>query len=306
VANLALGVWLLVVWWWDDYDEILSINTKTKIKMTLIISWINKENDPYNTIWTIGDTKISNEDNRDSTLTLNGSKVLELPLRCKNLTSTIQEVYFNTKLTFAYAGSSLTALNTYCTLYAIFTNLGGLREHNTLPDYQSISRKAAEILEKYFQEIGSPTAILIAGFCPKNKLPFQAKITLKMNTDIIKPHIEYLPSSNSINCLLLGNNTTEIESLILEKINNSSNDKIDYWRIPKNILNEIIEKRTYPSIGGNIQLAINNPIGFNLYSICAPIKGEEPKATLKFRNFDIFEELGTNVGDCTIAINGMV
>jgi len=58
--------------------------------MTLIVSWLNKEKNGIPSIWTVGDTKISNG---DSTLTLYGSKILELPLRCKDL-SGYYDVYF--------------------------------------------------------------------------------------------------------------------------------------------------------------------------------------------------------------------
>ncbi len=93
----------------------------------------------------------------------------------------------------------------------------------------------------------------------------------------------------------------ENELKVQEKKNN-----LEYWRAPVKVLKEIIEQNMFESIGGDLQLVRINQFKFDLFSVVVPNKGKEPEATMKFRNFDIFDEIGLDVGECYISINGIV
>ncbi|HVD97748.1 MAG TPA: hypothetical protein VNB90_06045 [Cytophagaceae bacterium] len=270
--------------------------------MTLILNWLNKE-DPKNLwIWTVADTKISNEGN---TLTLEGSKILELPVRCKNLSVT-QQIYYEAKLTYAFAGSSLTGLNIYCTLYSILTNLGGMN-NSCFPDYQSILLKAQTIFNKYYEVIQSPTEILISGFCPKTREAFQGRIFVEKDQGSYKSKVEVKKfDSDKLTFEILGDKKEEITSELISRLEKIEEKNINYWRMPQTLIKDIIRDQRYESIGGNIQLSINNINAFHLMAIVEPKIEGQPAATMKFRNLDLYEDIGTFVGDCSVSINGMV
>ena len=273
--------------------------------MTSIINWLNQEDIARPTIWTIADSKISNiESTPISAYTLGGAKVLELPVRCKNISSVHQRLYYESKLTFAYAGSTLTGLQVYSTLYSILTNLGGIN-NNCFPDFGSIMLKAKVVFDLYYETIRSTTEILISGFCPKTQEPFQGKIFISNARGEYKSEISIKQFElDNIVFEILGDKKDEISETISSRLGCRNKD-ISYWRLPKTILKELIDTNRYDTIGGNIQLAINDGMSFQLLAIVQPIKIGEPEAVMKFRNFDISEDIGINLGDCFVSINGM-
>ncbi|MBW4891542.1 hypothetical protein KXQ82_17575 [Mucilaginibacter sp. HMF5004] len=272
--------------------------------MTLIASWLNLENKTHPTIWTAADSQIS--DGKD-TLTLEGSKVLELPIRVRDLTTPIQEVYFKSSFGFAYAGSSFTAFNTYSTLSVILDNLGRSKVEGILPSHDSILSKCKDILKHYTIEKSRLAEVSIWGFCPVSKEPFIGVI--KQNEfindyDITIQH----GSTTNLKWFLLGNSDAKkkFEELILKRLEQFENSfNSDYWRSPFYPLREIIESKRFGGVGGNIQLSMSTLYSFGHYSVIAPIDESKKSWTLKFRNFDVREDFGWYVGDCLISINGM-
>jgi hypothetical protein len=273
--------------------------------MTAILSWFNQEEGTLPYIITVGDTKISGG---EGTLTLEGAKVLELPIKCKDLTTPSQEVYFTSSIGFAFAGSTLVGLNVYCYLQTIFANLGGLKQQNKLPDYKSICSKAKEVLLLYTTSIRSISELLLFGFCPKFKNPFICTIKPKSTANGIDYDIEIKDRfSDEIEVLLIGDKKEDIKQLVDDEISKQTiKHSLNYWRAPAKVLREIIEQNKFETIGGNLQLATVNSFKFDTYSVVVPIKGQEPKATMKFRNFDVFDGIGKPVGECMVSINGMM
>jgi len=273
--------------------------------MTAILSWFNKENGTSPYIITVGDTKISGT---EGTLTLEGAKVLELPIKCKDLTTPLQEIYFSSSIGFAFAGSTLIGLNVYCYLQTVLSNLGGLKQNNNLPDYKSIADKAKEVLLLYTTSVRSVSELMLFGFCPKYKTPFICTIKPKSTENGIDYDIEIKEQfSDKVDVLLIGDKKKEIKEMIDNKLaTEATPHPLNYWRAPARVLREIIERNEFDTIGGNLQLATVSLYRFDTYSIVMPIKGEEPKATMRFRNFDVFDDIGKAVGECHVSINGMV
>ncbi len=266
--------------------------------MTLVASWFNFEPKTEPSIWTAADTQIS--DGKD-VLTLEGSKVFELPIVCKHLNSPYQPVYHRSSLGFAYAGSSITALNTYATLSSILCNLGSGRPF--LPDYQSIVNKAFDVLKLYTTTDQNRKAeISIWGFCPKTKQPFIAAIRPK------EPFIDIvLSDEKALQYVLLGDADAKVEitKMIEEWLKTYNNpNNIKYWRTPIYPLREIIKTgMLQDKVGGNVQLAQLNQYQYYHLAVSHLDKGTN-RGTMKYRNIDLDEDLGGMVGDCSIAING--
>lgn len=266
--------------------------------MTLVASWFNFEPNTEPSIWTAADTQISDGNN---VLTLEGCKVFELPVVCKHLNSPQQPVYHRSSLGFAYAGSTITAINTYATLSSVLCNLGSGMPY--LPDYESIVEKALEILKLYTTiEKNRKAEISIWGFCPQTKNPFIA---------IIKPEEPFvditLPNEKTLQYVLLGDAYAKVKivEMIDEWLKKYSNpESIKYWRAPIYPLREIINTHIFPDkIGGNIQLAQLNQYQYHHLAVSHKVKGTN-RGVMKYRNIDLDNELSSMVGNCLVAING--
>jgi len=118
--------------------------------MTLVATWYALEKGVQPSIWSIADTKISNG---ATALTLEGAKIFELQVACKNLSSNWGAVEYRTSLGFSYAGSSLVGLNTYAMLSSVLTNLAAGGGHRDRPDHKSIIDTCLRILKLYTYSI---------------------------------------------------------------------------------------------------------------------------------------------------------
>ncbi|MEJ5092720.1 hypothetical protein GEO21_21990 [Sphingobacterium faecium] len=273
--------------------------------MTAILSWFNKENKSSPYIMTVGDTMISGG---EATLTLEGAKIMELPVKCKDFTTPIQELYFCSSIGFAYSGSTLVGFNVYCALQTIFSNLGGLKLHNHLPDYISLAKKAEELLAIYSKAVRSISELMLFGYCPKLKVPFITTIKPYHTKEGLKFEIitDTNVSNSNINVSIIGDKKEDILNLInAELLERANGNSVNYWRTPALVLKKIVEENYFTTIGGNLQLATITPHKYETYSIVDFIKGKEPEGTMKYRNIDVFEDMGRKVGDCWVSINGI-
>lgn len=273
--------------------------------MTLVISWIKLDPTTSDkTIWTLADGKIMND---DTTLTLEGSKVLELHIRCKNMKGPPpRNIYYRSSIGFAYAGSTLTGFNTFATLSDVCNNLGGDQDKNNLPTQKDIAEKAKIILQKYTVSQDRKCEIILFGFCPKNQTPFITKISPRqINETVEYETIETNPNLDTLQCLLLGDRTKEVNKSILNIAKGYTPDQYQYWSIPTAVFYDILQRKLISTVGGGMQLAIVYKNEFQMNAITTPDKYDPSKATLTHKNFDIFDDIGIFVGECTFAIDAM-
>ncbi len=270
--------------------------------MTLVVSWIKYEMPiTIPAIWTVSDSKITSGNN---TLTLEGSKVMELHIKCRTNSVYPRTIYYTGSLGFAYAGSSLIALNTYTMLESILSNLGGKETSNTLPDHISIAEKASKILKIYASSIQGSCEISIYGFCPKTQKPFIASIRPITTENGIDFDIEYIyASTEGLQFSLLGDEKTVISKLIMEMAAEFKPTDYKHWAVPMRTIQVLVEKSIYPSIGGGLQLGVAYPTEFRLMALIKFL--EDKTVTAKFRNMDVFSDIGLDIGDCKFSIDIM-
>jgi hypothetical protein len=270
--------------------------------MTAILSWFNKEKgtEPY--FMTIGDTKISNG---ETTLLLQGAKILELPILVRDMSSPSSELYFMSTISYSYAGSTLVGLNIYCVLQTIFSNIGGLKSNETLPDYISLSEKAASILRYFTVDRTKVVEIILSGFCPKSKVPFITVISPTLLNGRFDYEITYKTNFlDKVDVVIIGDKKDDIlQMLKSDLLKQTPDESSEYWRTPVRVLNKIIEEMMFNTIGGGIQMTAVTMYHFKTYSIVYGNKGEP--ATLKYRNMDIFDDIGLQIGECYVTIPGM-
>ncbi len=269
--------------------------------MTAILAWFNQEPgvDPY--IIAVGDSKITG----DKGATLEGAKIFALPIKVKDITSVSQEAYFTGTIGCAIAGSTLVGFNVYSFLQTAFSNLGGSKARNDLPDYNSLCAKAEQSLRLYVPAIRSGAEIMLFGFCPQTKIPFIGTMLTIQNEEgeitystIIKDAFDM-----DVEIVNLGAHKGEISDLVnIELEKNRNIESIWHWRKPAKVLKEIIRNNQFESIGGNLQINLCFPTQFDSYSLIIPTT--ENRATLKFRNIDYSEDIMGNIGQCVIALGG--
>lgn len=274
--------------------------------MTLVASWFDSSTPTHPFIWTASDTKISFE----TGATLEGSKIFELYVICKNLSGKPGKIEFRSTLIYAYAGSSMLATNTYATLNTILGNLGGGNDRYPIrPDCESILETALAIMKMHNASMRTKAQILISGACPKSGRPFIGKLMTILNGDSIAytSQIQFQTPSQTLTYDIIGSHNSEICELINNQLlSNIAKDEDVYWRTPLYVLNDLILNQTYDDIGGNIQLAsITSYNHGQLYAIVPSIITSEAEPS-KYQNIDIREQIGWQVGDCPIAIPTMI
>lgn len=271
--------------------------------MTLVLTWLDMHPGSFPSIWTAADTQVSAG---ETILTLEGAKIMELNIVCRNLTDGSDEIYYRTSIGFSYAGSTLTAFNTYAMLSTIMSNLGG-PDRSYLPDYLSILQKAQDIVKLYTPGKDRIAEISIWGFCPVSRQPFIGAICWNTDSNCyeIKHHIGY---TEKLEWVILGERHAKerADELIRQRIS-SFTDTSDYkyWRQPFFPLREIIQSRECAGVGGGIQLAIVNILKFRHTFVTTPPADGTTKWGMQYRKFEVLDELGINIGKAFISITGM-
>jgi hypothetical protein len=272
--------------------------------MTLVACWLNCEPNVSPSIWTAADTQISSG---IDTLTLEGSKILELQIVCSEINTPNRKHYFRASLGFAYAGSSFTAFNTYSTLSVILSNLAGSAQSLDLPDHISITNKCRDVLKHYMTQESRAAELCIYGFCPVTHQPFISQIKKSATSNALDIEIQYGIKAD-LSCVILGDvkGKEKFHELLDIRLKEFETDKsLQYWRSPFYPLRDIIRSGAIPGVGGNIQLTVCSKGQFEYLSILDPVNVDANNWTLKFRNFDVLEDLGISVGKCFISLNGM-
>jgi len=272
--------------------------------MTLLLTWLDMQPNTIPTIWTAADTQISSG---HDTLTLEGSKILELNIVCKDTSTPIQPAYYNGSIGFSYAGSTMTAFNTYATLSTIMTNLGGSPIRKEVPDYMSLLMTAKNVLKLYTPDSSRLAEISLWGFCPANNTPFIGLIS--WNNGLNEYSINAKAGlASSLDWIILGDVSAKIklDSMIRDRINKYTDKmSLEYWRSPYYPLREIIQTGEFRGVGGNIQLAQVNQFKFSHLFVLVPPNDGSTYWSAKYRNIDIYREIGGFVGRCFITISGM-
>ena len=100
---------------------------------------------------------------------------------------------------------------------------------------------------------------------------FRIGMTLIPNTEILQ----------------LGEKRAEIMTLIEAQISARAKPDGDWDRIPKQVIEELIRADTYDTIGGVLQIALDNKSGVELYASCVPVEHGKPAARLVIQGFDL-------------------
>ncbi|MFA5315837.1 MAG: hypothetical protein WC369_00225 [Dehalococcoidales bacterium] len=274
--------------------------------MTSIAIWLSQERF-VNSLWAVGDSRISQQIGQDCiTRHDHGAKIFSIDYACENIRESPErrQAYFHGSIGLAYAGYSNVGLSLYAVLSSLLRSLGGGGE-TALPTIADISHLAARVMTNYLRALGQEGKCECAlfGFCPKAREPQIYHITLDTTVD---PFI-YKSTPFNLNddaVLILGASKDFVRKAIIEYRSDPQNAG-RRARAPRYVLEQIIESRVDPTIGGNIQLAIASNVKCENYWISTPIEKGKTEAQMVYLGLDIFDK-PIKVGDCYIGMHGMI
>lgn len=281
--------------------------------MTIVISWINKENIACPQLWTVTDSLLSQQISTKTEPLLNCAvKLFPIRVVCAkpNQKGFFSDIYFATTIGMAFAGSSLLAFNLYAFLSYTLGNLAN--RNDTAPSIENFAEHAyvafQSLLHHYItvNSKSTPCEISIFGYCSRAREYQLFHITHKGINK--KSHCKQVDLSSDDAIHLMGDRTKEIKQSIIEHRSLSANKgSVGWLRHPKSVIENLINKKVFDTIGGEIQLGISEPMGFGLYSLCRPLIPGLPASTFKYQNIDfsLYRSL-MNVGDCIVNVKAMV
>jgi hypothetical protein len=235
--------------------------------MTAVAIWINKEMAPPS-IWAVADTRISGPGIADRPIPMieEATKLFTLPVACykPDHSGFFAQLYFSHSIGLAYSGSSLVALNVYAALIPMLSSLGSVDGY--VPHLEDIAGFVARLLARYtisrnqLLRDGAIAEASVFGYCHPT-----SRLRIFHLTPIFEPlfnvrHEETCTASDT-DVLLLGGHKDEIVQAIAAARDEYEIGSLPWWRTPKQMIANLIEREVYPTIGGALQIGIATPQG---------------------------------------------
>ena len=207
--------------------------------MTIIATWINKENITSPTLWTITDSRLS-QPNRMPLLNC-GATLFSIRIIClkPGATGFFTDIYFSTTIGMAFAGSSLMGLS----LYAFLSHtLGKLIDPQGLstPSIEDISIHANAALKQLLinhietsMNPAAPCEVSIFGSCSKFQEFHVFHITQRQSNPPIILETNKIDISDDALIHLMGDFKAEISQEITNHRSSLTEKNISWWLSPR-------------------------------------------------------------------------
>ena len=277
--------------------------------MTIVVHWINNENINFPNLWVVTDSLLSNSSKYTreiKPLFQCGAKLFSIRIICLQPDNNgfLNNIYFSTTVGMSFAGSSLLALNLYAFLSFSLTNLMG--NGIDTPSLKGIAQHAYTVFQSLLNDYievnfdSPPCEISIFGFCP---VTHGYELYHIVHRGVDKNSTFKRIDWHSENFHLMGDHKEDIKQHINEyQLNNNVNA-----RAPKIVVEDLIKKETYKTIGGRRQLGICNSMGFHLMAICKSIIHGQPQATFFYQNIDIYSQEQLNrIDNLLVGVKAMI
>lgn len=280
--------------------------------MTIIVSWFNRT-----ALYVVADSRLFDTERHQPLLDC-GAKLFSIRLVCVERHSTsnnIQgKIFYTDNIGFAFAGSSLIALNLQAFLSYSLGNIINF-VNSRPPLLAEVARHCAAVfkrlLMKYKESPGGvnlkPCEVSIFGNCPQTGQCQLFHITVEENTlEATNLKVVEVDFSESEFVHIMGNHQKEIKNLIHEyRAKNMHREDV-----PQQIIEKIIQEETFPTIGGEIQLGIVWPqLGFKSYPVYRPdrpIERGQPKVVMLYQGIDLLSDNNLmSIGDSRLNIHAL-
>lgn len=271
--------------------------------MTSIVVWPNYEVPGAPAIWVAGDSLVSNPDG--STLIEDAAKLLGLPVVCRGMgpDKFFSEIYFAHSFGYCFAGSTLMGQNAYLALAPLLTSL--ISPQRYIPSMEDIATFVLRFLRRTFNAYKIRVAAqarfeaALFGWChARSNLEiwhFRPEFTNGVYEMGACRHHATMGTF-----LYLGSGKESVQKLLQEAITTDNSSQ----RVPRRIVQALINDPCYPQIGGNEQLAIANQYGFQIFPLLKPREMGKPMGYMTYLGMELSDE-NAIVGEAWVGGPGM-
>ncbi len=278
--------------------------------MTAIVIWCNTEIPEYPSLWAAADSLVS----RDSGSPLIGdaAKLFSLPVICRTPSA---DGFFSTLSSqrsygYAFAGSTLVGQNTYLSLVPLLTNLISHEPYSpSLSDIAAYVSKYLSVTYDHVKVSMGPAAmfsIAIFGWCSVQRAlelySFQPEKAESGTYEIRCTQYRNLLGKQFV---YLGDCSDRVSESIARALENESTPGRPQSRSPRYVIEDCIQSADFPTIGGDLQLATANALGFHQYMLCRPRTPGRGEAYFSYLGRELNDQL-TQLGTAKIGLLGMV
>lgn len=238
--------------------------------MTIAVLWYRKS---FGQLWCAADSRLSSG---SSILTDSGAKILPVPIICRNQKAGPRyAVHAHFTLGFAFAGSSLTALNTHAITSACTQNLASQKGHVKPPSVEAVAELFKSVADHTIRDaagrLSAPDGryffeAMIFGYCRSTK-SFKA-FAIAPNTsdghfDMVKAELileddNYHPMGSGVDSFV--NLSEELRKSGAQTGVMTS-------------LGEMLKRQDPADVGGHFQIGIADRKGFELKPILNTLPG---------------------------------
>jgi hypothetical protein len=264
--------------------------------MTAITIWYNNEIKEHPGLWVAADSRVSADSN--SVLINDASKIFGLPIICRSPDSSgfFTNVSFNHTYGYCFAGSTLMGQNTYLSLLPLLSNLV-VEDSSNPPSMAEVSEFVLKFSRRSFEEyrirVGQPSLFEAAlfGWCQSKQRLYIFHYFPKLVNGVYSLICAQNEFKNLGDFIYLGDEKAKMSKLISQGFLTKPVPGRPISRMPRYIIEDQIEKSLFPSIGGDIQLAVSNIFGYQPYLLCKPIERGKPDAYFSYLGRALTEDI---------------
>ncbi|TJZ71706.1 hypothetical protein [Chitiniphilus eburneus] len=275
--------------------------------MTAIAIWQSTLRDNSSILYAAGDSLISNG---TSHLIGDASKIFPLQVTCRipNKDGVFSLVSSNHVYGYAFAGSTLLGQNSYLSLTPLLSNLYSLQDFT--PSLENISLYVLDFLRTIYDDAkirGPSTAFEVAlfGYCPISQkmeiYHFKPIRTELDGSEIQRNTYRHLKHGDYV---YLGSNKNEFEDALSIARQGPTAPGFPMTNAPRYVIERFINEKSFPQIGGGLQLWSIDPTGIFPYTLSRPINPGSPAAKFTYLGHVLGDSL-QNLGPAWIGMRGM-
>jgi hypothetical protein len=276
--------------------------------MTAIAIWHNNEIVTNPALWVAADSRIGSQDG--SVLLEDGSKIFPLPVICSSPGDDgfFSRVVHSHTYGYCFAGSTLMGQNAYLAIAPLLTQLAITgSDIPALKDVAEFALKHFELtFSQYRERVGSASMFeaAIFGWCMKTNQLSAFHFLPKIVGDVYRMTCESHEDMRTDNFVYLGDRKEHFSEKIAAAFRGEEALARPLSRIPRYIIEDHIKDESFPTIGGDIQLATTDKFGFQPFMLAKPGDLGQPLRYFSYLGRELTADL-IAVGPAFVSTPGM-
>jgi len=250
--------------------------------MTAISIWCNHEISENPGLWIAADSRVHTS---SGSLIDDAAKVFALPVVCRSpgANGLFTERYYDRSYGYCFAGDTLLGQNAYLSLAPLLSNLVSSNRYK--PSLDDVARYIHSYLSRTFDACKSHRAerslfeVVLFGYCPVTNSLSAYHFFPTCEKDVFEMTCQPHKNMQENDFLYLGDEKSRVISKIRTALEADSSTIAAFIaaskgrplsRIPRYVIQDLINDETFPTIGGDLQLGIADKFGFRALPLCKP------------------------------------